>query len=121
MDESDLTSILLTYGEGKDSEYIRLFVFDGFVLYDERKCLARIELPVGELRKYEEKELEDLLRLPHAAYHGSVNPEIPRKASRWHILAVHEKTQYRGLTGIWLNDVLISCLLYTSPSPRDRS
>jgi len=108
LDESDLTSLLATYGEGVDSEYLRLFVFDGFVLYHQRKRLDRVELPVGELKKYEEKELEGLLKLPQTAYHGAVNPEIPRKASRWHILTVREKTRYRGLTGIWLNGVLIS-------------
>ncbi|MEW6665906.1 MAG: hypothetical protein AB1512_11880 [Thermodesulfobacteriota bacterium] len=105
---TDLVGILDAYDQDHDSKYLRLFVFDGFALYDGKKRLDRIELPEGELRKFEEKELEEILRLPQTAYHGIVSSDIPKRAALWHILVVSTDSEYRGLTGIWLNGELIS-------------
>ena len=66
----------------------------------------RVNLPMGELRKYTEKELEDLLRFPQSKWHGIVNPEVVEKAAIWHILTVREKTDYGGMSGLWIKNVL---------------
>lgn len=108
INDSDVANLLENYAKRPESELIRLFVFDGFVLYHGKKRLDRVSLPVGEMRKYTEKELEDLLRLPQSSWHGIVNPEIVKKASIWHILTVKEKTPYGGMSGIWINNVLVS-------------
>jgi len=100
IDESELTAILNNYSH--ESELIRLFVFDGFVPYHEKRSVDNVSLPVGEFRKYEEKELEDILGLPQSSWHGTVNPEIIKKAAIWHILTVREKTEYRGIGGLWI-------------------
>jgi len=99
IDESELTAILNNYSN--ESELIRLFVFDGFVPY-HRKRVDNVRLPVGEFRRYAEKELEDIFGLPHNSWHGTVNPDIIRKAAIWHILKVREKTEYRGIGGLWI-------------------
>ncbi len=106
VNESDLLNILDKYK--KDSELIRLFVFDGFVPFHERKELKNIALPVGEFKAYPEEELENLLMLPQSSWHGIVNPEIIKKAAIWHILTVREKSEYRGMTGIWMGGVLLT-------------
>jgi hypothetical protein len=106
VNESDLLSILSNYKT--DSSLIRLFVFDGFVPFHDKKQLNNITLPVGEFKKYTEPELEKLLRLPQSSWHGIVNPEIIRKASIWHILAVREDDKYKGMTGIWMGGVLLA-------------
>lgn len=106
VNESDLLSILDSYK--KDSELIRLFVFDGFVPFHDRKQLNNIILPVGEFKKYTENALEELHRLPQSLWHGIVNLEIIKKAAIWHILTVRENDKYRGMTGIWLGGVLVS-------------
>lgn len=108
VDESDLLSILESYNKKSDSEIIRLFVFDGFVPYHDRKRLSNVRLSVGEFNKYSEKELADLLKLPQSLWHGMVNPEIIEKASIWNILTVREKDEYKGLTGLWIGGRLIS-------------
>ena len=46
VDESSLLDILEDY-ERHESELIRLFVFDGFVLYDDKKPLNHVNLPIG--------------------------------------------------------------------------
>jgi len=107
LDESNLLDILANY-EGNSSESIRLFVFDGFVPSHEKTSLNSISLHAGELKKYTEKELGDLLLLPQTHWHYGVSPEIAKKAAMWHILAVREKSEYRGMTGLWLNGVLIT-------------
>jgi len=111
IDESELTTILNNYSH--ESELIRLFVFDGFVPYHGKKRLNSISLSVGELKKYTENELENLLMLPQSSWHGIVNPETIKKAAIWHILTVREEAEYRGMTGIWLNDVLLSPVDWT--------
>jgi hypothetical protein len=108
INESDITNILENYTERADSELIRLFVFDGFVLYHAKKRLNRVRLPVGELRKYTEKELEYLLRLSQSSWHGIADPESVKKAALWHILTVREKTEYRGMSGLWIHNILVS-------------
>ena len=107
INESHITNVLENYTKEADSELIRLFVIDGFVLYDGEKKLSKVSLPVGELRKYTQKELEDILRLPQSSWHGIVNPEIVKKAAIWHILTVREKSEYGGMSGLWLNNVLV--------------
>jgi hypothetical protein len=106
VNETDLLSILDSYKN--DSELIRLFIFDGFVPYHEKKRLNSISLHVGELNNYTEKDLENLLMLPQSSWHGVVNPEIIKKAAIWHILTVREKAEYRGMTGIWMGGVLLT-------------
>jgi hypothetical protein len=106
LQESYLLSILENYKN--KSELIRLFVFDGFAPYHERRQLNKIALPVGEFKTYTEEELENLLMLPQSSWHRTVNPETITKAAKWHILTVREQSEYRGMTGIWLNGVLIS-------------
>ncbi len=106
VDEKNLLNILDNYKN--DSELIRLFVFDGFVPFHERKELNNIALPVGEFRTYTEEELENLLMLPQSSWHGIVNPEIIKKAAIWHILTVREEVEYRGMTGIWMGGVLLT-------------
>ena len=113
LQESDLLSILENYSQKGSSELIRLFVFDGFVPFHERKQLNNIALPVGKFKKYTEEELENLLMLPQSSWHGIVNPETVKKAAIWHILTVREEAEYRGMTGIWLNDVLLSPVDWT--------
>jgi len=107
LDESNLLDILANY-EGNSSELIRLFVFDGFVPFHKRTLLNSISLPVGELKEHTEEELGNLLLLPQTHWHYGVSPEIVKKAAMWHILAVREKSEYRGMTGLWLNGVLIT-------------
>ncbi|MBC8394674.1 MAG: hypothetical protein H8E17_19160 [Deltaproteobacteria bacterium] len=106
VNESDLLSTLGTYKS--HSELIRLFVFDGFVPFHDRKQLNNISLPVGEFKKYTETELENLLRLSQSSWHGIVNPEIIRKASIWHIFTVREDDEYKGMSGVWMGGVLLS-------------
>lgn len=101
VNESNLIDILEGYDKKKDSEIIRLFVFDGFVLYDDTKKLKNIRLPVGELRKYTEEELGNLVPLPQSSWHG-VNPEIVKRAATWHILTIREKAEYHGAVRSWL-------------------
>jgi hypothetical protein len=84
------------------SELIRLFVFDGFVPYHGKKMIDNVSLPVGEFRRYTEKELGDMLGLPYSSWHWTVNPEIIEKAAIWHILTVREKAQYTGIGGLWI-------------------
>ena len=108
LQESDLFNILKNYGPNGSSELIRLFVFDGFVPFHERKQLNNIALPEGEFKKYTEEELENLVLLPQSSWHGTVNPEIIKKAAMWHILTVREQTEYRGMTGIWMGGVLLT-------------
>jgi hypothetical protein len=84
------------------SELIRLFVFDGFVPYHEKKMVDNVSLPVGEFRRYTEKELGDMLGLPYSSWHRKVNPEIIKKAAIWHILTVREKAEYTGIRGLWI-------------------
>ncbi|MCK4792439.1 MAG: hypothetical protein KAV87_52400 [Desulfobacteraceae bacterium] len=108
VEKSNLFSILDSYNEKKDSEFIRFFVFDGFVPFHNKKQLNHVSLPMGELKKYTEKELEEFLRIPQSFWHRNVNPDIIKKAAIWHILTVREKDEYRGMTGIWLNDALVS-------------
>jgi hypothetical protein len=105
LQESYLLSTLDNYKS--KSELIRLFVFDGFVPYHERKQLNNIALPVGEFKTYTEDELENLLMLPQSSWHGMVNPEVIEKAGIWHILTVREQSEYRGMTGIWMGGVLV--------------
>ncbi len=100
IDESELTAILTNYSH--ESELIRLFIFDGFVPYHEKKMVDNVSLPVGEFRRYTEKELKTILGLPHSSWHGTVNPEIIKKAAIWHILRVIEKTEYTGIGGVWI-------------------
>lgn len=100
IDESELTAILNNYSY--ESELIRLFVFDGFVPYHEKRSVDNVTLPVGEFRRYTEKELEDMLRLPHSSWYGNVNPEMIKEAAIWHILTVREKAEYTGIGGIWM-------------------
>ncbi len=106
LQESYLLNILSDYKN--KSEFIRLFVFDGFVPYHERKQLNNIALPVGEFKTYTKAELKSLLMLPQTLWHGAVNPEIIEKAGSWHILTVREQSEYRGMTGIWIDGVLVS-------------
>ena len=103
---NNLVKILNDYPKKNDSELIRLLVFDGFELYNGEKRLDKISLPVGEIRKYEERELEDVMRIPQSSLHGDVNPEIVKKATIWHILTVKEKAEYGGVSGIWADNVL---------------
>lgn len=107
-DESLLLELLHKKPGRRSSEYIRLFVFDGFVLYDDQKLLDRIDLPVGELRIHTKEELNTLLLLPQSNWHDHVKEEMPERLCLWHILTVREKEPYRGRIGIWLKDVMIS-------------
>ena len=107
VDGAPLLRILENY-TGNDSELIRLFVFDGFVLYDDKKPLNHVNLPIGVLKKYPEKELEDLLRVPQSVWHGKVNPEMMRTAATSYILPVAKKEDYRGVSGIWLDGMIIT-------------
>jgi len=100
IDESELTAILNNYSG--QSELIRLFVFDGFVPYDGKNTVDNVSLPVGEFRRYTEKELEDMLRFSYNSWHGPLNPEMIKEAAIWHILAVREKAEYTGIGGIWM-------------------
>jgi hypothetical protein len=106
--ESDLLSILENCGQKGSSELIRLFVFDGFVPFHERKQLNNIALPAGVFKTYTKRELENLLMLPQSSWHGIVNPEIIKNAEIWHILTVREEAEYRGMTGIWSGGVLLT-------------
>lgn len=105
--ESELVNILVNYQKQKDSELIRLFVFDGFIPSHDRKRLNNIELPVGEFKKYSENEIEVLFRLPQSLWHGIVKPEIINEAANWQILTIKVKDEYRGFTGVWLDGVLL--------------
>ena len=108
VDESVFLSILDNYDGKKDSEFIRFFVFDGFVPFHNNKQINHVSLPMGEFKKYNKKELENFLRIPQSFWHRNANPDIIKKAAIWHILTVKEKDEYRGMTGIWLNDTLVS-------------
>lgn len=107
--ESGLIDLLLEKAEARRSERVRLFVFDGFVLYDQKKRLHRIKLPgVGELRLYTKEELNALLMIPQSNWRNGVLKDIPERLAPWHILTVREKEPYRGQVGIWLKDLMIS-------------
>ena len=108
INESNLTNILDDYTKEDNSRLIRLFVFDGFVLYHDRKKLNNISLPVGDFKKYAEKELGHILGLPQSSWHGIVKDEIVKNAAIWHILAVREKAEYRGMSGLWISGRLVS-------------
>ena len=107
-EESELLTILKNYSQQEGSKLIRLFVFDGFIPFNDRKRLNNINLPVGDFKKYTEKELDNLLMLPQSSWHGIVNPETIKKAAIWHILTVREETEYRGMSGFWIGETLIS-------------
>ncbi len=102
--EASLISILNNYRDSKESDFIRLFVFDGFVLYDDKKLINNVSLPIGELKKYTQKELEDVLKVPQSFWHSNVNPEVIRKATPYHILTIKDKEEYRGITGVCFYD-----------------
>ena len=108
VEQSKLLNLLDSYPEKKDSEFIRFFVFDGFVPFHNKKRLNHVNLPLGELKKYTEKELEGFLKIPQSSWHGNVNSGIINKSAIWHILTVREKDAYRGISGIWANGTLVS-------------
>lgn len=94
-DESKLIESLQS--SRASTEYLRLFVFDGFVLYDDDKKLESIGLPdVGELKVYSEKDLDELLRLPQSALHDGNNAHLAEKINSWSVLTVREHEEYRG-------------------------
>jgi len=105
IDESELTARLNNYSH--ESELIRLFVFDGFVPYHKKKRVENVILPVGEFKKYDEKELEEILGLPQSSWHGTLNNEIIKKAAIWHILTVRERSEYGGIGGLWMGERLV--------------
>ncbi len=107
-DESELLTILKEYKQKENSKLIRLFVFDGFIPFSDSKRLNNISLPVGDFKKYTEKELDNLLMLPQSAWHRFVNPETIKQAAIWHILTVREETEYMGMSGIWIGETFIS-------------
>lgn len=108
-------SRLLSKLQNKDrtSEYYQLFIFDGFLLYDNQdsmKWLTNIALPVGDLTVYKNKELEELFRLPQTNWHDFYDPGNIDDLSMNHILTVKKKEPYRGKGGIWLNDIMFSAI-----------
>jgi hypothetical protein len=107
VDEKCLVGILQDY-QRQESELIRLFVLDGFVLYDDKQRLDHIDLPIGVLKKYTKKELEDVLRVPQSIWHGNVDAKTIETAAAWHILTIRQKEEYRGVTGIWLDGLIIT-------------
>lgn len=108
VDEEELLKILKKYPCELSSDHIRLFVFDGFVLYDKDKLLESVKLPIGEMKKYKEEELKNLLRVPQSYWHGNLNQEVLGKAVIWHILTHSETAEYGGATGLWIKGVLES-------------
>ena len=111
IDEPSLLSKL--HNKDKESEYYQLFIFDGFVLYDNqdsRKWLKNITLPVGDLIVYRKKELEELFRLPQSNWHDFYDPVNIDELSLNHILTVKKKELYRGKGGKWLNDIMFSTI-----------
>ena len=107
IDESYLTATL--NNSCHESELIRLFVFDGFVPYHREKRLNNVSLPVGEFKRYTENELNGTLGLPQSSWHWFISPEVVKKATMWNILTIKEKTEFRGLTGVWLNKERLIC------------
>ena len=118
--ESGLIDLLLEKTEMRSSEHIRLFVFDGFVLFDDKKQLTQIDLPVGELRVHSEEELKTLLMLPQSNWHDHVQEDMLEKLPLWHILTVREKEPYRGRVGIWFKDLLVLPVTWLETGDRKR-
>ncbi|MCK6558694.1 hypothetical protein HUU39_17470 [candidate division KSB1 bacterium] len=103
-EEFDESRLLQSIESSKiDSEYLRLFVFDGFVFYDDEKLLKNISLPVGDLRIYDEKELADLFRLPKISWHDHKDTLLLQKINSWHVLTVRKHEEYRGNVSWWHN------------------
>jgi hypothetical protein len=119
-DESGLIDLLEKKRCARSSEHIRLFVLDGFVLYDDKKQLNRIDLPVGELRTYSIEELKILLMLPQSNWHDGVQEDIPQRLALWHILTVREEEPYRGRVGIWFKDLMISPFAWSDIGDKKR-
>jgi hypothetical protein len=104
IDESYLLNCLLNY-DGKNSEYYRLFVFDGFELYNDRMKLSNINLPVGELKIYEKNELKNLLKIPQLTFHGYLKRDVQEKLSDGYILTIKANENYRGQVGFRIGDL----------------
>ena len=107
VDEAKLFEILAMPAEARSSEYLRLFVFDGFVLHGAGRRIKDISLPSGNLKVYAAQTLREILRLPQLAWHDAVPQDLPEKLMRHHILVVKEGEPYRGAVGLWVNDRLI--------------
>ena len=103
IDETFLLNHLLNYDE-KISEYVRLFVFDGFVLYDEKTKISNINLPVGILKIYEKDEAENLFKVLQLVFHGLLKKDIQKHLSDWHVLTLKTNENYRGQVGFWIGD-----------------
>jgi hypothetical protein len=110
IDVNNLVGILESYDGKNESDDIRLFVFDGFIPWNNRRELKKIILPEGELKKYAEDELKRILLYPQSVSHDLITTETIKEASHWPILTVKNKAKYRGFSGLWINRTLVSLL-----------
>lgn len=110
IDKSELLEELIQYPEQNKSEFLKLFVFDGVVLYDENQRVEHISVPNGKIGVYTESELENLLRLPQLSFANGLKKDIVKNLSIWHILTTDTIEPYRGRSGAWFGSLMLSPL-----------
>ena len=108
LDESKLIEAFQTPDNVRTSDYLRLLVFDGFVLYGDGKRITHVALPRGDLRLYRREELQDLLRLPQSAWHDAISKTLANELADHYLLTIKEREPYRGRVGIWSGDRLLT-------------
>lgn len=105
---SSLVEIAVNKTTGSKPEFIQMLVFDGFALFDDKRPLNHVQLPVGEFRLYSEKELESMFMLPQTRWHDRFDLDAPKRIALWYVLTVRESEPYRGRVGIWFKDMMVS-------------
>ncbi len=110
IDVPKIVEILNQYEQNPSSQKIRFYVFDGITLWHEKKDINDISLPVGKIKKYNADELSELFKLPQSHFHRSVNKDLAKRVSDWHVLSVSEDEDYRGIAGLWIDGNLVSVI-----------
>ena len=108
VDIPKIVGILNQYQQNPSSQKIRFYVLDGITLWHERQEVNDISLPVGEIKKYNADELSELFKLPQSHLHRSVDEELAKRVSDWHVLSISEDEDYRGIAGLWIGGNLVS-------------
>ena len=108
VDVSKIVEIMNQYQQNPISQKIRFYVLDGITLWHEKQEINDISLPIGKIKKYSTDELSELFKLPQSHLHRSVDEELAKRVSDWHVLSISEDEDYRGIAGLWIGGNLVS-------------
>jgi len=107
VNEDSLIDLIEDSMKKEDYEIVRLFVFDGFELYDtmnNSNLLKEIVLPFGKIQILKQAEIEALFKIPKSDWPSKLNIDY---LSKLHVLIIKGKEQYRKPTAEDLGEIYL--------------